>query len=193
MISLTNKRFCIFGLQGSGKTTLAKYILRQFGDSGWVIDVLDEYHGFNRYVMQDRTITGIDELNMAIQYILSKYKPKLLIIDEANRYCQPKRPLPEMVSYLNDFHRHLGLAIGFISRRPTQLHTDLVELAHYLFIFRLVGKNDRMYLDSLYEGLGDKVLELPQHAFVFFNRETMEIKIMKVPLSSNTNLLPYKL
>jgi len=183
MIDLRNKRFCIFGLQGSGKTTLAKYILKQFGNDGWVIDVLDEYAGFNRYVMQDRTIMGRDELNIAIQYILDKFKPKLLIIDEANRYCPPKRPLPDMVSYLNDFHRHMELAIGFISRRPTQLHTDLVELAHYLFIFRLVGKNDRIYLDSLYEGLGDMVLELPQHAFVFFNRETMELRIMKVPLT----------
>lgn len=184
MIELTNKRFCIFGLQGSGKTTLAKYILRQFGDSGWVIDVLDEYAGFNRYVMQDRDITGRDELNAAIQFIISKYNPRLLVIDEANRYCPPKRPLPEMVSHLNDFHRHMGLAIGFISRRPTQLHTDLVELAHYLFIFRLVGKNDQVYLDNLYPGLSEAVLNLPQHSFVFFNRETMELKVMKVPLSA---------
>jgi len=183
MIELTNKRFCIFGLQGSGKTTLAKYILRQFGDSGWVIDVLDEYAGFNRYVMQDRDYSGIDELNAAIYFILNKYKPKLLIIDEANRYCKPKRPLPEAVGHLNDFHRHYDLAIGFISRRPAQLHTDLVELAHYLFIFRLVGKNDRFYLESLKEGLSDAVLQLPQYSFVFYNRETGEIRVMKVPIS----------
>jgi len=175
MISLENKRFCIFGLQGSGKTYLAKYILRQFGDAGWVIDVLNEYNGFNRYVMQDRTFMGISELDMAIEHILKHYKPKLLIIDEANRYCRNKQPLPETVSYLNDFHRHMNLSIGFISRRPTQLNTDLVELAHYLFIFKLVGKNDLIYLDMLYPNLSQIVFELEQYNFVFFNRETLEI------------------
>ncbi|WP_456477904.1 helicase HerA domain-containing protein [Geoglobus ahangari] len=183
MIELANKRFCIFGLQGSGKTTLAKYILRQFYDTGWVIDVLDEYAGFNRYVMQDRTITGRDELNAAIFYILEKFKPRLLIIDEANRYCPPKKPLPEAVSYLNDFHRHENLAIGFIARRPAQLHTDLVELAHYLFIFRLVGKNDKTYLDYLHSGLSEAVESLPPHSFIFYNRENGEIRVMKVPLT----------
>lgn len=183
MVNLQNKRFCIFGLQGSGKTTLAKFILRKFGDSGWVIDVLNEYEGFNRYVMNDRNFSGRDELDLAIQMILQKFKPKLLIIDEANRYCPSKVPLPESVSYLNDFHRHMNLAIGFISRRPTQLNTDLVELAHYLFIFKLAGKNDLTYLDNLYPGLGETVFNLPLHSFVFFNRETLTIEVMKVPIS----------
>jgi len=179
-INLRNKRFCIFGLQGSGKTTLAKYILKHH-PGGWVIDVLGEYQGFNRYVMRDRTITGIPELNLAIEYILRNEQPEMLIIDEANRYCKPRMTLPEMISYLNDFHRHFGLAIGFISRRPSQLHTDLVELAHYLFIFKLVGRNDKQYLESLRIGLSDAVSELQPHEFIFYDRELQEIRRMKIP------------
>ena len=172
MLDLKGRRFAILGLQGSGKTVLAKWILKHY-PRHLVYDPLKEYVGFNRYLPQHRayTYSAIEEINLAIQKLVFKNVGKLdlFIIDEANRYCPTRRPLPDSVGQLNDFNRHMNLGFGVIARRPVQLQTDLVELAHDLFIFRLKGKNDIAYLDSLVGGLGNEVLKLPPYHFVRVN------------------------
>lgn len=177
MIDITNKRFCIFGLQGSGKSVLVKYILARFRDS-IVYDVLKEHIGFNRYLVTHRQVqkqTGDDpaikELNTFVnRVVLGSRAIRLFILEEANRYCPPKpTPLPASILDLNDFQRHDKIAFGSVCRRPVQLHSDLPELAHYLFIYRLVGKNDTAYLESIAEGLGEEVKALLEFHFVVVN------------------------
>jgi hypothetical protein len=63
----------------------------------------------------------------------------------------------------------MNLGFGVIARRPVQLNTDLIELAHDLFIYRLKGKNDIAYLDELVDGLGAAVLSLKPYYFVHVN------------------------
>lgn len=163
---LTNKRFVIFGLQGSGKTILAKHILSQ-EPAHFVFDTLHEYKGFNRYLPLQRDTRGIPELETLIEIAIIRSKAvRLFIIDEANRFCPSKIPLPQAVLNLNDFQRHYGIAFGAIARRPVQLFTDLTELAHYMFIFNLKGKNDCAYLDAIVLGLGDAVSQLQSYHFV---------------------------
>lgn len=174
---LTNKRFVILGLQGSGKSYFARGLL-QHEQASLVYDVLREYTGFNRYIVKYRQHgkEGLDELNLLVsKVVIGSKRIKLFVIDEANRYCPPKpHPLPDSILELNDWQRHYGISFGVIARRPTQLHSDLVELAHYMFIFQLKGRNDLAYLDSIAGGLGDQVLALPQYQFVVVhpNHET---------------------
>jgi hypothetical protein len=61
------------------------------------------------------------------------------------------------------------MAFGFIARRPVQLNTDLIELADYIFVFRLTGANDVKYLNNLTRNLGDTVQSLGQYEFVIVN------------------------
>jgi hypothetical protein len=58
------------------------------------------------------------------------------------------------------------MGVGYICRRPSQLNTDLTEIADYLFIFQLGGKNDIQYLNDLKQGLGEAVKNLPPFHFV---------------------------
>lgn len=168
-IDLQNQRFCIFGLQGSGKSVLVKTIL-QGEKNSIVYDVLKEHQGFNRYLAthRQRSDAAIDELNMFVNQVVSgSHQIRLFILEEANRYCPPKpTPLPDSILDLNDFQRHQKIAFGLVCRRPTQMHSDLVELAHYLFIYRLVGKNDCAYLEAIAEGLGEAARELEDYHFL---------------------------
>jgi hypothetical protein len=169
MIDLTNKRFVILGLQGSGKTTQAKHILGTVKNH-IVYDVHHEYQGFNRYFVEniqvrrpgDNNDPAIAELNRFVTTcVLGPGLIRLFVLDEANRYCPNKYPLPSSILTLNDDNRHDRIAFGAVARRAAQLNTDLIELAHYLFIYRLVGKNDWAFLESQSEGLGDAVRTLP--------------------------------
>lgn len=167
-IDISNKRFVILGLQGTGKSYLVKYFLKNVRES-IVYDVLQEHEGFNRFLVTYREYSdeALDELNTFIsQVVIESKKIRLFILEEANRYCPNKRPLPEQVNQLNDFQRHWNIAFGSVARRASQLNTDLVELAHYLFIFSLQGKNDYEYLEAISEGLGDAVRALPDYHFV---------------------------
>jgi len=179
---LSDKRFAMFGLQGSGKTNLAKYLLKA-QPAHLVFDVKHEYQGLNRYVVRFRDKRGIPELEAVIDKLVTPTELiKLFVIDEANRYLEPKPvPLPPAVLNLNDFSRKLpptnkALSFGCIARRPVQMHTDITELAHYLFVFNLKGKNDCQYLDALVHGLGETVATLPDFHFVIvFPNRTYQV------------------
>ena len=154
---LKNKRFVILGLQGSGKSELAKAILKT-EPNHLIYDVHHEHKGFNRYLVECKQVLnpgkasdpGIAELNrVTTQVVLNSGQIRLYLIDEANRYCPSKYPLPGAILQLNDDQRHDRIAFGSIARRAVQLNTDLMELAHYIFIFRLPGKNDCQYLEGV--------------------------------------------
>jgi len=171
MLNLNSKGFCIFGLPDSGKSTLANFILNQYGNSAFVYDTLGEYaeQPYDSYRPSDRA--SIPELEVVTRKILKANRYSLFIIDETNRFCPPKpAPLPQAIADINDWRAHYGLSVGFIARRPVQLNQDLTELSHYLFIFQLDGKNDIAYLNDVKIGLGDTVSQLPEFHYVVYHK-----------------------
>lgn len=171
MLELIGKGFAVFGLPDSGKSTLVNKILSDWGPAAFVYDTLSEYadNPYDSYIPDDRYSPV--ELELVIRNILASSRYSLFIIDEANRFCPPKpAPLPQAIADLNDWRAHYGLAVGFVARRPVQLNQDLTELAHYLFIFQLDGKNDVRYLNDLKDGLGDAVTNLDPYHFVLYHK-----------------------
>lgn len=171
--AISNKRCAIFGLQGSGKTELAKVLARSIG-AHLVYDVHHEYNGLNRYLVGHKRVDprnkndhGLAELNNVVDTIVLKSgQIRLFILDEGNRYCPNHYPLPASILVLNDDNRHDRIGFIVIARRPAQLNTDLTELAHYLFIFNLAGRNDFNFLEDTAEGLGEAVKKLKPFWFV---------------------------
>ena len=187
-MNLSEKRFCIFGIQGSGKTVLMHHILRHYPKHLVVTPHHDEYKGCNRYLPTYKQYTGaaIEEINMVINKVVipaaKKREISLFAIDEANTWTPNKQIMPRGIKDLNDNSRHYHLSFGVIARRPTQIHTDLVELAHHLFVFRLTGKNDYQYLESIVEGLGDVVRKLAPYHFALVDEHRNIEVIQPVPL-----------
>lgn len=176
-IDLSNVSFCILGVKKSGKSTLANILLNDSGQSALYYDTLGESpknSAYDYYVPKDRY--SVVELENVITKItpqagtdINVFMPpySMFIIDECNRFCPPKpHPLPPKVADLNDQNRHYLMSVGYVARRPSQLNSDLIELADYLFIFRLTGKNDLIYLDATISGLGQAVAGLGKFEFV---------------------------
>jgi hypothetical protein len=176
-IDLSNVSFCVLGVKGSGKSTLVNKLLMDCGVDGLYYDTLGETPAnvpFNFYVPKDRY--SVIELESIINKItpqkgqdIHNFTPpfSMFIVDEMPRFAPAKpHPLPESVADLNDQNRHYLMSVGYVARRPSQLNSDLVELANYLFIFRLTGKNDLVYLDATVKGLADAVQGLEKYEFV---------------------------
>ncbi len=169
-INLLNKIFCIFGLNMSGKTYLAKHIAKQYNSI--IFDVLEEYEPniYDVYIPESKIYPDISyEFESFIEKVKNQ-KWNMLIVDEASRIFPNRKPLfPCFRNYLDTYRHQKLCSIGFIARRPTQLHTDLVELAHYIFVFNLKGKNDIQYLNFLNSKIGDLPAKLePYHFLVIF-------------------------
>ena len=164
----------MFGVRGSGKSWLVKSILDSTPDH-LIYDPLDEHQGYRRYIPSDRQSS--EELNQVIHDVVIKYKPRLFVVDEANKYVMPKpRPLLSGVADLNDLARHWSMSCGWVCRRMTQFSTDIVELSNHLFFFKLSGKNDYAYMEDLHQGLGDAVRNLKPHEFMSLtNGSEMEL------------------
>jgi len=167
-VDLVRKTFCLFGLRGTGKSTLANHIAEQYKGKALVYDTLHEAPAAAKYYTYcpvNRNDPG--ELERVIALVKDNRQFSLLMIDEANRFCPSKpAPLPGQVADLNDQCRHYGMSVGYIARRPSQLNQDLTELSDYLFVFRLTGVRDIKYLNEISAGLGDSVLGLKGYQFV---------------------------
>jgi len=189
-IDLVNKSACLFGLPDSGKSTLANFILTQYGASALVYDTLNEFADtpYDRYVPIDRNDTA--ELERVTRAVLKSRRYRIFAIDETNRHCPSKpAPLPQAIADLNDFRAHYRLGTIYIARRPVQLNQDLTELAHYLFIFSLTGKNDVDYLNNVAQGLGDTVRTLQPYHFVTVYPDRRYKVTNPVPVGFKTNKL----
>lgn len=179
-INLEDKGFCIFGDRGSGKSHLLHTLAIKYGAYALVYDTLHEYPETGKFdIYRPVNRNDPDELSTVTRLVMKSGKYRLFLIDEANRFCKTKpNELPQAIADLNDWQRHYHLAAGFVARRPVQLHQDITELASYLFIFNLGGKNDIAYLNDIKDGLGDAVCQLPKWHYIVVN-PTREFEIYK--------------
>ncbi|MBI4201589.1 MAG: ATP-binding protein [Chloroflexi bacterium] len=169
-INLKAKRFCIFGLPGTGKSVLARYILDQ-APSSFVYDPQDEHDGYSRYVPRfiDYGPEALEELDTVVELFIipEARRPALFLVDEAASYAPGGgRPMAEGLNHLRRFSRHLDLSLGFVAHRLVDLAPNLVNLCDYLFLFRLTGRNDRNALEDTVAGLSEVVSTLPPYHFV---------------------------
>jgi len=167
-VDLTGKTFIACGLRGTGKTTLVNSICAEYGARAFVYDPLGEVPAaaaVHSYKPADTY--SVAEYDRIMRSIWRRRVYDLIVTDEANRYCPSKpAPLPLSVAEANDEQRHVPVTLGYVCRRPVQLNQDLFELAEWLFIFNLVGKNDVAYLNDISAGLGDAAASLAPHYYL---------------------------
>ena len=182
--NLTGKRVAIFGPQGSGKSVLAGEIARAFPSARIACSDASDWESLpNTHVIDVMPRSAVGDEGRARKWIervarKATINPEraavdLWVIDEASQFLPSRKPMPEVVSWINNTARHMrlpsgrkGLAWLVIARRPAQVHTDLLELAHEAIFFRLTGRNDLRLVEEMQEGLSDVVRGLPPFHFI---------------------------
>lgn len=174
MENLQGKKIGIYGIQGSGKTELGKYLLRNKFKKPFVISPNPKDWEKEKCFLY-KTITN----DKKIDYVCSKVKDlaiagkiDVFLIDEADLFFKTNY---DMKTYLNDLvinHRHYpegkGLTLIFISRRPQDIPTKVVESCHYNYIYILEGANALRKWDEVHRGLSNMITQLSfeKHNFV---------------------------
>ncbi len=174
--NLDSKGSVAIGLRGSGKTNFARFLAGLDPDSVLVYDPLKEFTEFD--TIQPKVgqfpraaeefanhLTKIDIKNV------DKHPYRLLVIDEAHRVAPGGgKSLHPFIHDMNAVHRHWPLAILWIVRRPTELHPEIVNLSDHMFIWRLPGARDAVWLEDTAKGLSEDVRSLDEFHFVYVNQ-----------------------
>jgi hypothetical protein len=166
------------GRKGTGKSNFLSHALGARGPAQTLVyDVCAEHDTLTTYTPSHRRGEQADaELEQVTERLVlgpsADGRPEIFAVEELSRFCSPRSPPPEPVYEILDMNRHYrtpsGDGLGFvgITRRPSQVHTDAVELADRLVIFRLTGRSDKRRLNDTHAGLGDAAAALEDYHFI---------------------------
>lgn len=188
-IELSTTKTGVFGIQGSGKTYIVEHELVKAYKHPIVYLIHKEdfktcKKNVSCYVpeikMPDGTIAldrSPEHFNSFLGLILKQIKGNFrkcdcLIIDEADLFI-PKdmRTLQHYGNILDlmDNHRHYGMGIIYISRRPQDINTGFVETSEHLFLFAIEGKNVIQHFKCISADYDDLIPQLnkDRHNFIY--------------------------
>jgi hypothetical protein len=179
-ISLSNEITVIIGPPDSGKSNLAKWLLRQRQyRSHLVYDPLFGFDPEKTHVIRPPTREtkfrryehGNPELNQAVdEYVLGPPKdkrPDYFVVDEAGRLLPNNQPEGSAMGELNDFNAHYGIGVWLIGQRLAQINSDFENKATNYFVMGYQGKNDRDALRNVHKDLPETLDTTQKHGFCY--------------------------
>ena len=194
---MNDDRILIVGLQGSGKTEYAKMLINQELEREkkrvLIFDIMDEYKNGKRidvYRINNKA-NPVFEAELCLKGLINLPKQRtgkiaysMLVIDETAQYYPNRSILPPEFALINHTMRHIPIKLVCITRRISQIHTDLSELASQLVIFKQTGINDIKRLNDISAGLGDAASKLGEHKYILVDvdrsyKEHEPIKLKK--------------
>jgi ABC-type dipeptide/oligopeptide/nickel transport system ATPase component len=164
---LKTENICIMGRKGSGKTTVARKLIRLANeqvnfDHIYINDPMDQFEDLaTPYYDIEQIIKAHQSGERAFRYVrgtptdalllleyLREIDNILLVFDEADQlFTASNLQNPESMLWFNDYGRHAGMGIIMIARRPQKLPRDVTAQC-VLFFQPSLEPNDMLYIKS---------------------------------------------
>ena len=174
-INLSNKKMLISGIQGTGKTYLAKRLTENRNTLVYTIhkDDIAMYWNTDNYIVADVNdyVKEFDFwCNVAIK-LAKKRKVSTFIIDDADLLFRSNYDMSSNFRDIIANHRHYGLTIILITRRLQDIPTRFYGSCEFLALFFNESPQVRDLLNRYYENLGDMVANLNCANYEFILKE----------------------
>lgn len=188
-MELKNHKTCIFGIQESGKTYWAKKMYKQFKkpivfslntDDGW--DKLKGLYVWKVNRQRDLLVQFEEFISNCRKWALQG-KVDLIIIDEADLFFRGNYDISSTHQDLVLNHRHMGkgVALWYMTRRPQDIPTKIVESSKHLIVFKLEGAN----AIKKFEDIHPKIPELINNELDFDKKNFIYKEIGRDPVVKN--------
>ena len=157
------KIILIFGRTGSGKSYLAKRLIKKF-DRVIIIDRMLEYESDNIFYKFDDLLDYFlkekpNKFNFVCRFesdndieLLFKFcwyvKNLMLVVEESELYISPYQKQSEFLKLIR-YGRHRNISIIAIARRVVELSNDVKANADTIISFKQILKKDIDYLRNL--------------------------------------------
>lgn len=199
-MTVEGQQVVVAGHRGAGKSTWIQHMAESLRSGVLFYDMNREHERFHRYVPDHRRGEEMDaEADGVISRLVvdndPAHRPGAVVLEEANRYVPNRGNIPDSVGELVDLGRHYetqitdGVAVFYVTRRPAQLDPDVMELADYLVIYRVRGKNDVKRLNDEAPGLGDAARELSDYEWLLVRPDRSWVHMAPVPEGDTTGSL----
>ena len=141
----------IAGKRGSGKSNATLVYIEFLLSQGCPIAIADPLLEFQEYrnrgcIVENLPYGDITAFDKWLDALKSQKFEGMVIIDEADGFFPNRKDLSPIRKSLIHIGRHWGMGIIAVTRRLSNLHTDLVSQANKLLIFRLFSGADLEYL-----------------------------------------------
>jgi len=179
---IQGKKVGVFGLQGSGKTVLAKEIIRRKFKAPIVYSP-HSHEWRDELVYLYKAKDMLAELDAFFRKCIEwakNDKIDCVVVDEADLLFRNNFALPQNVLDIFANHRHYpegrGVSLLFISRRPQDLPTMFVEASYLNVVFKLEGDNVKKKFNNIRGEFGDKICsdDFKYRSYKFFIKEIGE-------------------
>lgn len=195
--NLNDVKIFIGGIQGSGKTVCAKWLIKNKFKHALGIRLSADFDEMKNVTLVKPTGDLLEQLeNMCATlndwgrlYEDGKIKKNeipydCLVIDEADMIFRSNYDIKKQLTELIAMHRHYGIAIIFITRRLQDIPAKITESCRHRFFYPIEGKNVFKYLSNLHEDLEDMVrnLEYGKFDFVYHELGNKPVHMNKVKL-----------
>lgn len=172
---ISNQKCVIGGLQGTGKTIYTKNLMNFHSYRVLVYckhfkDYADMPDNFIIVVPKDFYNDIEDFIKLAIE-LGKQGKIDGVLIDEFDMIYRNNSDLKQNMNDLVLNHRHYGLFLCVVTRRPQDIPPKLFESSKYKVFFAIEGENVQSKLNGLGHKLGDKVSELKIDSFECYIKE----------------------
>lgn len=185
MINLKHKKIGVFGIQGSGKTYCAEHqLIKSFKHPFVYLMHPEDFTSCGKnvqiYIPKDKSI---EHFNFILGKLILKMKAgeiDALFLDEADLFLPKDFRTLQSYSNIHDFvinHRHYGKEKGkgcafvYISRRPQDITTNIIETTTFIFLYAIEGKNVKDYFTQLHEDYKDLIPQLKYKEYNFIFKE----------------------
>lgn len=161
----------IYGTTGSGKTYQAQRIIEKCFSKPLIYRMTDDFDKMSK-VAVFKPKNYIHDLEPFIQRSIQLAKKNIIdciVFDEADLLFPSNKPPSDIIKDLFDRHRHYGLSLLIITRRPQNIHTLVSEEAHFISCLSIEGENAYRKLNAVYKGWGEMVrnLQYKSYKYVF--------------------------
>jgi len=170
------KRIILIGMQGSGKTTIAKKIIRAFKNP-LVYGVYSEEwekepNKIKMTIPKSFSAEAFNEFSEGlIQEQIKNKTYDALFVDDADLFFTNNLNNFESTNRLFISMRQLGLSLVLASKRPQNLSTKTYENADLIFNFAVEGVNVKKYLENLHEKMKILLPKLSREKHNFILKE----------------------
>lgn len=167
---IRNKKILIGGIQGSGKTHLAKYLSKFFKCAVYTPHGAEWRDTKAVLLKPDDFITDFNFFCKFIKLQAIKKKVNCFIIDEADMLFKTHFSSPSAFRDLVINHRHYKLTLIFVTRRLQDIPAKFYGQCEIMCLFQIDNPHTVGILEKYYDGLGKKVRNLGYNSFDFYYR-----------------------
>lgn len=156
---MRGRKVFIGGIQGSGKTQAAKYIVRNCFNNAIMLRFTPDFDNVKNIDRVQREGDAVEQLRGIARYLIAdgkRYmeegkKPRYdcWVIDEADLVMKSGLLQLDELHDIVAMHRHYDLAVIFVTRRPQDIPAKIVESCQFQMYFKIEGKNVRSHIESI--------------------------------------------